>query len=107
MSIWNKVLVGLIGVTSLVFFYMATRTLKTHAYWRELAQKHEAKIGQIQDENIRLVEGVYKEGEPAQSAPPMLQRCPDLLLAPPGGGHRPHAAHHDLGAGHGYWCWRT
>jgi len=66
MSIWNKVLVGLIGVISLVFFYMATRTLKTHAYWRELAQKYEARIGQIHDENIRLVEGVHKEGEPAQ-----------------------------------------
>ena len=32
MSIWNKVLIGFIFVVALGFFYVATRTLKTHAY---------------------------------------------------------------------------
>ncbi len=37
MSIWNKVLLGVIIVASLGMFYMAMRTLQTHAYWRGLA----------------------------------------------------------------------
>ena len=30
MSIWNKVLAGVIVVTALAFFYLAARTLRTH-----------------------------------------------------------------------------
>jgi len=41
MSIWNKILIGFIFVASLVFFYMAARTLKTHEYWRNLARASE------------------------------------------------------------------
>ena len=41
MSIWNKILVWVIGVACLALFYMAARTLKTHQYWRELARKYE------------------------------------------------------------------
>jgi hypothetical protein len=40
MSIWNKVLVGLILVASLAFFYLAMRTLQTHKHWRELVRDH-------------------------------------------------------------------
>lgn len=36
MSIWNKVLVGLILVALLGAYYLAMRTLKTQAYWRNL-----------------------------------------------------------------------
>jgi len=57
MSIWNKVLVGLIGVASLVLFYMAARTLKTHQHWRELAGRLEQKIDQVRQDNVRLAEG--------------------------------------------------
>jgi len=64
MSIWNKILVGLISVASLVFFYLAARTLKTEQNWAELAAAHKAKIDQIQKENERLVDGV--EGDPSQ-----------------------------------------
>ncbi len=41
MSIWNKILVGLIFVASVAFFYMAARTLKTHEYWKSVAQGYE------------------------------------------------------------------
>ncbi|MEN6406677.1 MAG: hypothetical protein ABFC77_09410 [Thermoguttaceae bacterium] len=57
MSIWNKVLVGLIAVASVAFFYMAARTLKTHQHWCELAAKFEKKIEQVQKDNRRLAEG--------------------------------------------------
>jgi len=65
MSIWNKVLIGLIIVASLGFFYMALRTLKTHQHWRENAQRHEKKIRQFQEDSRQLVEGAG-EGEAYQ-----------------------------------------
>jgi len=34
MSLWNKILLGLIFVASLGFFYTAARTLKTQKSWR-------------------------------------------------------------------------
>jgi hypothetical protein len=65
MSIWNKVLVGLIGVASVVFFYMAARTLKTHQ-WHELALKYQQKIAQVQEQNRKLLEGGQNQGDPTQ-----------------------------------------
>ena len=57
MSIWNKVLIGLIIVASLIFFYMSARMLKTQKYWGDLAEKYEAAIGDLQKENKSLQEG--------------------------------------------------
>lgn len=57
MSIWNKILVGVIAVTALVLFYMAARTLKTHQYWQELAQKHQQRIEELEKQNHQLFEG--------------------------------------------------
>lgn len=58
MSIWNKILVGLIGVASLALFYMAARTLKTHQHWRELALEHERKIAQVRGEGEQTQVGI-------------------------------------------------
>ena len=63
MSIWNKILVWVIGVASVALFYMAARTLKTHQYWRELAQKYERKIEQVQEQNHVLLEGGGNQGD--------------------------------------------
>ena len=57
MCIWNKVLVGVIGVASAALFFMAMWTLKTHQYWAALAQKEEQQIEQLQKANLKLVEG--------------------------------------------------
>lgn len=57
MSIWNKVLAGLIGVASVAMFYMAARTLKTHQYWRESVRKHELKLDRVRKDNVTLLEG--------------------------------------------------
>jgi hypothetical protein len=58
MSIWNKVLLWVIGLASLALFYMAARTLQTHRYWGDLATKFDRAIRQVQQENQRLAEGV-------------------------------------------------
>ncbi len=63
MSIWNKVLVGLIAVAALGFWYMTMRTLKTQQYWRELAEDFEERIEQVEDQNQWLREGKEEDGE--------------------------------------------
>lgn len=50
MSIWNKVLLGLIFVTSLAFMYMAARTLQTHKTWREAAQRQERQLEDLEEQ---------------------------------------------------------
>jgi hypothetical protein len=66
MSIWNKILVGLIAVASLGFFYLAARTLKTHAKWHGDAVQAEASIAQLRADNKRLMDGVEKDGKLAE-----------------------------------------
>ncbi len=60
MSIWNKVLLGLIFVLSLGFFYMAAQTLKMHQVWRTSAQQYEEAIAQAQEEADQLKNGVLE-----------------------------------------------
>jgi hypothetical protein len=57
MSIWNKVLLGLIAVASLGFLYLAARSLQTHASWMSTAQKLEKSIERVAEENRVLLEG--------------------------------------------------
>jgi hypothetical protein len=66
MSIWNKILVGLIIVASVAFFYIGARALKTHQYWRELAHKHELKIDQVQKDNVKLLDGKENPNGPSE-----------------------------------------
>ena len=48
MSIWNKILLGLIFVASLVFFHAAARTVKTYQYWAGQADEFEKKLKEVQ-----------------------------------------------------------
>jgi len=57
MSIWNKVLLGVICVALLPFFYLAGRALKTHQHWSTAAEKFQARIKQVKAENEKLFEG--------------------------------------------------
>ncbi len=84
MSIWNKVLVGLIGVASLVLFYLAARTMKTHQYWRELATKYEQRIEQVDKANQTLVEGSGRAGARGAGHPATAAR-----FEPASAGSRP------------------
>ena len=59
MSIWNKVLIGLISVASLAFFYLAVRTLKTRQHWQDLAQRLELKRGNEPAANDSVTQGLH------------------------------------------------
>lgn len=62
MNIWNRVLIGLICVASLAFFYLAARTLRTHEYWRSLAQDFSIAIQKTKLENEKIADNA--QGEP-------------------------------------------
>ena len=47
MSIWSKVLVGLIFVATLPFFYLSLRLLKTNDAWRKEANQWQASVKQV------------------------------------------------------------
>lgn len=66
MSIWNKILVGLIIVASLGLLYAGMQALATHQYWRESAQKHEAKIDALANEIEQLKYGEVEGGNLGQ-----------------------------------------
>jgi hypothetical protein len=61
MSIWNKVLVGVISFACLFLFYMATRALKTQIAWSDCARQHEARIQTLEKQNRELMEGTDTE----------------------------------------------
>jgi hypothetical protein len=50
MSIWNKILVGLLIAVSPVLFYTATRSLQTYAVWQDAVRKYEKRIAYYQNE---------------------------------------------------------
>ena len=58
MSIWNKVLVGLICLASPFFFYLAARMLKTTEHWSGTAARMQKQIDRLEKENEQLIEGV-------------------------------------------------
>lgn len=60
MSIWNKILVGLICLATPFFLYFAARGLKTRDVWQISADKHEARIKQLHEENVRMMNGYKK-----------------------------------------------
>ncbi len=57
MSTWNKVLVGLIVVMSLLYFYFAALALKTHQAWELSYEQHEAALKKIAKEEDDLING--------------------------------------------------
>ncbi len=71
MNIWNKILLGLIGVTSVAFFYFGVRTLGTHKHWRDIVNKLRADREQVAKEQEVLIHG-------AEGSPGIRQRSIDL-----------------------------
>ncbi|MGA2799361.1 MAG: hypothetical protein ABSE63_17400 [Thermoguttaceae bacterium] len=57
MSIWNKILLGLIVTCLLVFFYMSARMLKTQKNWSVKAEQYAKKISDLQNEDKITEEG--------------------------------------------------
>jgi hypothetical protein len=54
MSLWNKILLGLIFLASLGFFHAAARTVKTYQYWVNLNDSFEKTLKQRRAEVLRL-----------------------------------------------------
>lgn len=54
MSIWNKVLLGLLAIASLVFFHAAIRTVKTFDFWSKKAAVFESQIKQLREEIVQF-----------------------------------------------------
>ena len=86
MSIWNKILVGLIAVASLGFFYLAARTLKTHTYWYGKAAAAEARDRATQGRQ-QAAHGRRREGRQAGGAghPPAPRGLVQAAGGPPPG----------------------
>lgn len=57
MSIWSKVLIGLIAVVAIAFFYLAARTLKTHQAWHGEVAKYEQAIADAAQLKPQLLNG--------------------------------------------------
>jgi hypothetical protein len=57
MSIWNKVLAGVIAVVALVFFYMTASAMGIHKYWHKSMVDHQRAIKATAAENVALLEG--------------------------------------------------
>jgi hypothetical protein len=64
MSIWNKVLVGLIIAASLGMFFMGAWALKACTVWSRAVVQRETQARQLGEENARLTDGVPGQGEP-------------------------------------------
>jgi hypothetical protein len=63
MSLWNKVLIGLLLLLVLPgYLYVSARTLRTHEYWRNLATDFDKKIAEVNEETREIKEGL-KDGK--------------------------------------------
>lgn len=62
MSIWNRVLAGLVIVASLAFSYMAARALVIRSHWGKAVVAHEKALKAARDEKTTLLSG--RENEP-------------------------------------------
>ncbi|MBN1394107.1 MAG: hypothetical protein JW959_03700 [Pirellulales bacterium] len=58
MSIWNKILVGLICLAAPFYFYLAARLLKTSENWSAAVDKYEARLEQLAQKEKELIDGV-------------------------------------------------
>ncbi|NQT39278.1 MAG: hypothetical protein HQ581_17400 [Planctomycetes bacterium] len=71
MSIWNKILLGLIFPAAVAFAYLAMRQLKIEDHWRDKAADFEARIEKAEHRQGQLVDGV--KGDPDQPGIQQLQ----------------------------------
>ena len=72
MSIWNKVLIGLVFLGSVAFFYFSLRTLKTLDYWQHVAEGREFYLDVRQQYSETRQDGGElraARGEPGEQTP--------------------------------------
>jgi hypothetical protein len=64
MSIWNKILIGLVFIASAGLLYMAARDLKTRQTWYTSAVKHQDALKQVLAENEQIEQGSDRPDAP-------------------------------------------
>src|SRR5580692_1269075 len=60
MSVWNKILLGLIFLATLGAFHAALRTLKTYDYWARQTNKFETQLKEVNATNVKLQTADYE-----------------------------------------------
>ncbi len=82
MYIWNRVLLGVIGILSLAMLVLGARALKTHQYWREMAQRLEQELKE-QQRLRRILLGVAspEEIEQARAKGEITYTLPEIEVA--------------------------
>lgn len=82
MYIWNRVLLGVIGVLSLAMLILGARALKTHQYWRQIAQRLEQELRE-QQRLRRILTGVAspEEIEEARKTGQITYTLPEIEVA--------------------------
>ena len=74
MSIWNKVLLGLLFFCSALLFYFAVQSLSSRTAWQKQIEKLESDIAKTNDDNRLLEYGIKTTDEsvPVSKTPPKL-----------------------------------
>jgi hypothetical protein len=80
MSIWNKILAGLIVVTAVVFFYFAARVLKTHEHWHTAYLNHQKAIEQTKEQIRRTIDGGEEDGKPVDGIRQLKMKVQALTI---------------------------
>lgn len=79
MSIWSKVLVGLILVSALAFFYLATRTFASHRAWQTAVATYPAALEKEYKQIKKIEEGDDSTTPPTPSIRELEVKLHDLL----------------------------
>jgi hypothetical protein len=77
----HVLLLSLVFLTTVVFWYMAARTLKIHTEWRNLANKQKADIAQLQKEIEELRDGSKTDETKQRSLRQLQYELADLVTA--------------------------
>jgi hypothetical protein len=80
MSIWSKVLLGLILVASAALFYLATSTLAANRAWREAAKSYDAPLDRARKEAAQIEEGNDSATPPVPSLSQLDVKLHDLMV---------------------------
>lgn len=80
MSIWSKVLAGLIVVGAGVLFYFATYTLAANRAWREAAKSYDAPLERTLKEAAQVEEGNESATPPVPSMRQLDVKLHDLMV---------------------------
>ncbi|HET6882334.1 MAG TPA: hypothetical protein VFI31_19370 [Pirellulales bacterium] len=79
MSIWSRVLVGLIFLMSLVFLYFAAKTLAAHRNWQLAVQSYDLPLEKAEKDRTLLEEGDPNATPPVPSITDLEVKLHDLM----------------------------